>query len=85
MGSYPDLCAKLLFMPIRDGNFGEKDSLTSCAPTNSPTPKWKSKHPMIFVFDNLWSMGTCIKLVITKSTNFSNIWKGWRIEIQRNN
>ena len=29
-----------------------------------------SGKPIIFVFDNLWSMGTCIKLVTTKSTNF---------------
>ena len=54
-------------MPISDWNFGEKDSVTSCAPTDS---KWKNRTLIIFVFDYLWSIGTYIKLVTTKSTNF---------------
>ena len=62
-------------MPISDKNFGEKDSFTGCAPTNSPTPNQRSGHPMIFVFDSLPSMGTCIKLVTTKSTNFFLIFE----------
>ena len=59
---------QLLFMLISNQNFGEKDCVTRCTPTNSPTPNRRSRHPMIFVFDNLQSMGKCIKLVTIKST-----------------
>ena len=55
-------------MPISDPNFGEKDSVTSCAPSNSPTPNQRSGQPMIF-FGDLQSMGTCIQLVTTISQN----------------
>ena len=57
-------------MPISDLNFGEKDNVTSGAPTNSLTPNWRSGQPMIFVFDDLRSLGTCIQLVTTISPNF---------------
>ena len=61
-------------MPISDWNFGEKDSVTSCATTDS---KLKIRTPMIFVFDNLRSMGTSIKLVTTKSSNFFLTFEKW--------
>ena len=50
-------------MPISDLKFGEKKSVTSC-------PIWRSGQPMIFVFDDLRSMGTYIQLVTTISLNF---------------
>ena len=56
-------------MPISNCNFGEKDSVTSCVPTNPPTPNQRPGHPMIFVFDSLRSMGRSIKVVTTKSMN----------------
>ena len=58
-------------MPISYQNFGEKDSVTSCAPTNSPTPIQTLEQPLIFGFEILRKLGTCIQLVTTKSTNFS--------------
>ena len=57
-------------MPISDRNFGEKDSVTSCAPTNSPTPIQTLGQPLIFGFETIRTIGTCIQLVTTKSTNF---------------
>ena len=53
-------------MPICNRNFGEKDSVTSCAPTNSPTPIQTLGQPLIFGFETI----TCIQLVTTKSTKF---------------
>ena len=64
-------------MPISDLNFGEKDNVTSCAPTNSLTPNWRSGQPMIFVFDDLRSLGTCIQLVTTISPNFFQ--RSWKV------
>ena len=61
---------QLLFMSIIDPNFGEKDSATSCAPTNSPTPIQTLRQPLIFDFETIWTIGTCVQLVNTKSTNF---------------
>ena len=57
-------------MPISDQNFGEKDSVTSCAPTNSPTPIRTLGQPLIFGFETIRTIGTCIQLVTTKSTIF---------------
>ena len=57
-------------MPIYDRNFREKDSVTSCSPTNSPSPIWTLGQPLIFGFETIWTIGTCIQLVTTKSMNF---------------
>ena len=53
-------------MPICYWNFVEKDGVTSCATTNSPTPIQMLGQPLIFGFETI----TCIQLVTTKSTNF---------------
>ena len=57
-------------MPISNWNFGEKDSVTSCAPTNSLTPIPTLGQPLIFGFETIWTVGACIQLVTTKSINF---------------
>ena len=57
-------------MPISDWNFREKDSVTSCAPTNSLTPIQTLGQPLIFGFGTIRTIGTCIQLVSTKSTIF---------------
>ena len=57
-------------MPISDWNFGEKDSVTSSAPTNSLCPIQTVAEPLIFGFETIRTIGTCIQLVTTKSTNF---------------
>ena len=46
------------------------DSVTSCAPTNSPTPIWTLGQPLIIGFETIQTIGTCIQLVTNKSTNF---------------
>ena len=55
-------------MPICDRNFGEEDSVTSCAPANSPSPIQTLGQPLIFGFETIRTIGTCIKLVTAKST-----------------
>ena len=57
-------------MAICDWNFGEKDSVTSCAPTNSPSLIRTLGQSLIFGFKTIWTIGTCIQLATTKSTNF---------------
>ena len=57
-------------MPICDRNFKEKDSVTSWAPTNNPSPIWTLGQPLIFGFETIRTIGTCIQLVTTKSMNF---------------
>ena len=47
-------------MPISDWNLEEKDSVTSCAPTNSPTPIWTLGQPLMFGFETIRTIGTCI-------------------------
>ena len=64
MGSYPEL----LFMLISNLNFGEKDSVASCAPTNSPSPIRTLGQPLIFGSETIRTIGTCIQLGTTKST-----------------
>ena len=61
---------QLLFMAICDWNFGEKDSVTSCAPTNSPSLIRTLGQPLIFGFKTIRTIGTCIQLATSKSTNF---------------
>ena len=56
-------------MPISNPNFCVKDSATSCVLTNSLASNWRGQDNDI-VFDDLWSKGTCIKLVATKTVNF---------------
>ena len=70
-------------MPICDRNFGEKDSVTSWAPTNSPSPIRTFEQPLIFGFETIWTIGTCIQLVTTKSTNFFGDLKYRTIDILR--
>ena len=53
-------------MPISDWNYREKDSVTSCAPTNSPTPIRTLGQPLILGFETIWTIGTFIQLVTTK-------------------
>ena len=57
-------------MPFCNRNFGEKDSVTSCAPTNSPTPIRTLGQPLIFGFETIQTIGTYIQLVTAKSMNF---------------
>ena len=45
-------------MLISDRNFGEKVSVTSCAPTNSPTPIRILGQPLIFGFETIQTIGT---------------------------
>ena len=52
-------------MPISYPNFGEKDSVTSCATYNSPTPNKRSGQPLIFDFETIGSIGTLIQLFTT--------------------
>ena len=74
MGSYPELCAKCNFyfcqLPIGNSNFGERDGVISCAPTNSPTPNGRSRQPLIFGFETIRSIGNRIQLFTTISLNF---------------
>ena len=57
-------------MPICDRNFREKDSVTGCVPTNYLTPIQILGQPLILGFETIQTIGTCIQLVTTKSTNF---------------
>ena len=57
-------------MPIWDQNFEEKDSVTSCAPANSPSPIQTIGQPLNFGFETIQTIGICIQLVTTKYTNF---------------
>ena len=58
-------------MPISDWNFGEKGSVTSWAPTNSPTQTIRTLgQPVIFGFESIRTIGTRFQLVTTKATNF---------------
>ena len=57
-------------MPICYCNFGEKDSVTSWAPTNSPSPFRTLGQPLIFGFETIRTISTCIQLVTTKFTNY---------------
>ena len=50
-------------MSISDWNFGEKDSVTSCAPTNSPTPIRTLGQPLIFGFETIQTIGICIQSI----------------------
>ena len=56
---------------ISNWNFGEKDSVTSCEPTDSKTQIRALGQPLIFVFETIRTIGTCIQLVDTKSMIFS--------------
>ena len=59
-------------MPISDRNFREKDSVTTCAPTNSPTPTETLGQPLMagLGFETILTIGTCIQWVTTKAMNF---------------
>ena len=57
-------------MPTCDQNFGKKDSVTSCAPTNSLSLIRTLGQPLIFGLETILTIGTCIQLVTTKSTIF---------------
>ena len=69
---YQKLCAKRNFYlcPLAIPNFGEKDSATSCAAYNYPTPNRRSGQPLIFGFETIRSTGTCIQLFTTTSSIF---------------
>ena len=45
-------------MPICDRNFGEMDSVTSWAPTNSPSQIRTLGQPLIFAFETIQTIGT---------------------------
>ena len=66
---------QLILLPISDPNFEEKESVKSFAPTNSATPNRRSGQPMIFGFDTIQSMGTCIQLSSTTSSIFFGVCK----------
>ena len=66
---------QLILLPISDPNFEEKESVKSLAPTNSATPNWSSGQPMIFGFDTIQSMGTCIQLSSTTPSIFFGVCK----------
>ena len=57
-------------MPISDRNFREKDHVTICGPTNSTTPIQTFGQPLIIGFEIILTIGTCIQLVTSKSTDF---------------
>ena len=58
-------------------HFGEKESVTSCAPTNSPTPIRTLGQPLIFGFETIRTIGTYIQLVTAKSTIF--FWRSEKV------
>ena len=62
-------------MPICNRNLREKDIVTCCAPTNSPSPIRALGQSLIFGFETIRTIGTCMQLVTTQSTNFSELLK----------
>ena len=87
MGSYPELCAKRNFYSCQLAIRITKKRIllvTTCTPTNSPTPIRTLGQSLFFGFETIWTIDTCIQLVTTKSTkNFCEIWNSRIKEILR--
>ena len=66
---------QLLFIPISYLNFGEKDSVTSCATSNSPTPNRRSGQTLMLGFETIRSLSTCIKLFTNTLLIFFGVCK----------
>ena len=65
------MCKKqLLFIAISDLEKRTMSLVVHLQFSKFWTPNWRSGKPMIFNFDDLWSMGTSIKLFTTTSLNF---------------
>ena len=54
---------QLIFMPICNQNFGEKDGVTSFTLTNSPSPIRTLGQPLIFGFETIQTIGICIQSI----------------------